>query len=343
LQLAATPGLVRRHKRCTAMHGAPAVLASLGVSKGVGASVTSAQERIATAVLVPIVTAILGALGIAFQDWRQRRSQVGRRRLALEDASRQVSFAAEWLNTRKLLADSPEALQEATARAGAWLEEASARVQAATPPPIGERPPVTLRRLLLFYPLQGRAAKIIRGAFYGCVGLVIATTGNAITTAFDPQIRSEYLLGNSTFAIATAAVALGLRFWAVAAEARRPRGEKRQRITLRRSSMRFRRWLLLYRFRRRTASLVRIIFYATLVFAFFWVMAALTEWGTPGFAADLSYLIAVLGYAVGLRYWAASLETTRKESKAGPPTTPATAFEESEASGSWSKPVRTDG
>lgn len=325
------------------MHGAPVVLASLGVSKGLGASVTSAQERIATAVLVPIVTAILGALGIALQDWRQRRSQAGRRRLALEDASRQVSFAAEWLNTRKLLAESPEALQEATARAAAWLEEASARVRAATPPPIGERPPVTLRRLLLFYPLQGRAANIIRGAFYVCVGLVIAATGNAISTAFDPKIRSEYLFGNSTLVIAMAAVALGLRFWAVAAEARRPRAEKRQRITLRRSLLLLRRWLLLYRFRRRTAGLVRIIFYASLVFAFLLAIAALTEWGTPGFVADLSYLIAVLGYAVGLRYWAASLETTRKESKAGPPPTPATAFEESQASGSWSRSVRTDG
>jgi hypothetical protein len=296
--------------------------------------VSSAQERIVIAVLVPVVTAILGALGIAFQDWRQRRSQVGRRRLALEDAGRQVSFAAEWLNTRKLLADSPEALQEATDRAAAWLEEASARVQAATPPPVGGRPPVTLRRLLLFYPLQGRAANLIRGAFYVCVGLVIAATGNAITTAFDPQIRSEYLFGNSTFAIVTAAVALGLRFWAVAAEARRSRGERRQRITLRRSLLLFRRWLLLYRFHRRTASLVRVIFYASLVFAFLLASAALTEWGTPGFVADLSYLLAVLGYAVGLRYWAASLETTRKESKAGPPPTPATAFEESQAIGS---------
>jgi hypothetical protein len=129
--------------------------------------VTSAEVvTIAAAVLVPVVTAVLGVLGIVFQDWRLRRTQAGRRKLALEDASRQVSFAAEWWNARKLLADSPEAMQEATTRAVAWLEEASSLVADSEPPLIGERPPITLRRLLLLYPVHGRAANVIRVAFY---------------------------------------------------------------------------------------------------------------------------------------------------------------------------------
>ena len=46
-------------------------------------------------IMVPVLTALLGGLGIAFQDWRARRSQVIRRRLALDDAARQIGLAAE--------------------------------------------------------------------------------------------------------------------------------------------------------------------------------------------------------------------------------------------------------
>jgi hypothetical protein len=82
--------------------------------------VTSDQVvSLAAALLVPIVTAVLGVLGLMFGDWRQRRTETGRRKLALEDASRQVSFAAEWWNAKKLLAASLEAEQEATTRAAA--------------------------------------------------------------------------------------------------------------------------------------------------------------------------------------------------------------------------------
>jgi hypothetical protein len=79
---------------------------------------SSAQTvTIVTAISVPVVTAILGVIGVMFQDWRARKTQAGRRKLALEDARRQVSFATEWWNARKLLADSTETVQEVTASA----------------------------------------------------------------------------------------------------------------------------------------------------------------------------------------------------------------------------------
>jgi hypothetical protein len=325
------------------MHGAAthAMLASVAVSMGLGASVSSA-EQIASAVLVPVVTAILGALGIAFQDWRQRRSQAGRRKLALDDASRQVSFAAEWFNTRKLLADSPEAMQEATLRAAAWLEEASARVAESTPPPTGEKPPITLRRLLAFYPIQGRAANVIRGVFYVCVGFLIWTAGNAITVVLDPHERGKYLWGNTAAVMVVAAVALGLRFWVGVAEARRPKGEKAHRVTLGHSLSLLRRWFLLYRFHRRTANVVRILFYASLGTAIFIATGLLDELDKPVLASNASLVIALAGYAVGLRYWAASLEATRKNGRASHTLSPATTIDESQSGGSWSGPVRTD-
>jgi hypothetical protein len=57
----------------------------------------SAQEVVAVtvAVLVPVVTAVAGVVSLLVQDWRVRRSSAGRRRLAFEDATRQVSRMVE--------------------------------------------------------------------------------------------------------------------------------------------------------------------------------------------------------------------------------------------------------
>jgi hypothetical protein len=116
------------------------------------------QDQLVTivaAVLVPLVTAAAGVLGVMFQDWRRRRSQLGRRRLAFTDAGRQVGFAIDWWNAKKMVTDSPDAMLEARSRAAAWLEEASARVAGSELPISRRTQPITLGRLLLFYPLHG--------------------------------------------------------------------------------------------------------------------------------------------------------------------------------------------
>jgi hypothetical protein len=136
-------------------------------------------------VLVPIVTAMAGILGVMLQDWRVRKSQAGRRKLALEDASSQVSFAADWWNAKKLIADSPEVVQEAQKCVQDWLEEASARVIGSELPTARQRSPITLRRLLLFYPLQGRIANLIRGCFYVSLGVLISFVGFTISDVLE--------------------------------------------------------------------------------------------------------------------------------------------------------------
>lgn len=64
---------------------------------------TEQVVTIVVALLVPMVTGVVGSLGILFQDWRARRSRAGRRKLALEDATRQVAFATEWWKARQSL------------------------------------------------------------------------------------------------------------------------------------------------------------------------------------------------------------------------------------------------
>jgi hypothetical protein len=101
--------------------------------------------KILVSILVPVVTAVAGAITFAFQDWWVQRSKTGRRKLAVEEARAQVNFVADWWNAAKSLEQSPEALQEAAKRATALLEEASTVISAVgLMSPVPE-PPLTLR------------------------------------------------------------------------------------------------------------------------------------------------------------------------------------------------------
>src|ERR1700754_2757384 len=84
--------------------------------------------RIVLTVVTPILTAGVGIAALVVGDWRERRTQAGQRKLAFEDASRQVEFAKDWWNASKLIAESPDTEQRASAQAQAWLDEASALV-----------------------------------------------------------------------------------------------------------------------------------------------------------------------------------------------------------------------
>jgi hypothetical protein len=279
--------------------------------------------NIAVALLAPILTAVLGVLGLVFGDWRQRRTEAGRRKLSLEDASRQVQFASEWWSARKLLAESPEAVQQATARAGAWLEEAYEVVAASKPPPVEEKQPITLRRLLLLYPLQSRAANAIRVLYYFALGWLLAWAGSMLNNIFVPETAKEDLFGNIAIVSASAVLALGLRFWAERAEKRRVARGKPRRIS-------FDRALLFYDFHRRAARVVRAIFYIYSVLSAILVILLLwSGWDDPHYlAGNVVFCVILILYAVGFRYWAVSLEE-RHEIEASLVVTTATATDDS--------------
>jgi len=164
--------------------------------------------------LVPIVTALAGIAGITIQDWRAHRTRVGRRKLALEDARLQVSFATEWWKARKLISDSAEALNEATGSALTWLEQASAQVAESQALHNVKRPPVTLgRRLLLFYRLNGQAAMILKVLFY--VFSIFFLISCAVTAS---DARTGYVGGDLALDAFLALLTLGLRLAAVSSQ-----------------------------------------------------------------------------------------------------------------------------
>src|SRR6476469_3582136 len=217
--------------------------------------------RIALTVITPILTAGIGIGALVIGDWRERRTQHGRRKLAVEDASRQVAVAADWWNASKLVADSPDAQQQAATRAQAWLDEASALIAESKPPPIDEKPAITLRRLLLAFPMQRRAARVLRGVFYFCLGLVVFQVASAMGSAFGrpetlgiPNYFSGGLIYGDLIAICVmTVVAMAFRFSALHVEKSEPTAQNR-RLTLRSA-------LLLYRFKRPAAAIARTVFW----------------------------------------------------------------------------------
>jgi hypothetical protein len=250
--------------------------------------------------LVPVVAAVAGIVGVMFQDWRVQRSQAGRRRLALEDAQRQVTFVTAWWNASKLLAGSPEAMRESTALATAWLERTSAGIPALEMPAVAEKRRITFRRLLLFYPLPGTLANIIRAGFYLLLAALTLGVGTTISDVLEFPRSAGYDYEDVVF---FALAALLFRFWAVRAENRKSR-----KLDLRPGVLRVA--MLLYRLGGVSASVMRIAFYAAAVGAIVWLAKTMDFWSDgKQLPHDIARMITAAGLLIGIRCWAASLGT----------------------------------
>ncbi len=262
--------------------------------------------RIALTVITPILTAGIGIVALVIGDWRERRTQAGRRKLAFEDASRQVEFAADWFKASNQI--TPDGEQAAAARAQAWLDEASDLVDEWKPTPRSEeKQSITARRLLLAYPMHRRGARILRGFYYFFLGVVVIQVSGAMASAFGredtlgvPNYFSGGLIYTDLLGIVLwTLVAMGFRFWALRAEEAHLSDGPHRRMTVRDA-------LLLHRINGIRAHVARVVYW-------FWVL--LTVLITVAVAvsavedvrvlpANLVVLIAWIGWGIGLRYWA---------------------------------------
>jgi hypothetical protein len=172
--------------------------------------------------VAPVVTALVGVIAVLFQEWQRRRTLAGQRRLAFEDARLQVSFVTEWWNAEKLISTSPERLESVNRQAVRWLAEASERVKVLTKESgqlvidqaleVSAGSSIAPRRLLLLYPLHGRAAKIARVVFLLSLALLVLWGTSPLYDSPD-FIESDIII--STF---LAFITLAYRFWAASAD-----------------------------------------------------------------------------------------------------------------------------
>ncbi|MDA4101108.1 hypothetical protein MMON44395_05835 [Mycolicibacterium monacense DSM 44395] len=277
--------------------------------------------RIALTIVTPIVTAGIGILALVVGDWRERRTQTGRRKLAVEDACRQVGFAADWFSASKLINDSPEVQQQAAAQAQAWLDEAAELLSESTPPPSAEvTKSVTARRLLLAYPMHRRGARVLRGLYYFFLGVVVLQFSGALGAAFGrtdtlgvPNYFSGGLIYTDLLVIFLyTLVAMGFRFWSLRVEESRVTAAPRMTI---------RRALLLYRLRGLRAILARFLFHCwvalTVLIAVLTVVSAIDD--PRVLPSNLVAIAALVGWAIALRYWAVSKDSQLPPSGSVPP------------------------
>lgn len=263
--------------------------------------------RIALTVITPILTAGLGIVALVVGDWRERRTQAGRRKLSYDDATRQVKFAADWYKASKDIA--PDTEQQAAARAQAWLDEAAELVAESTPPPSEEKRTVTVRRLLLAYPMHRRSARVVRGFYYFFLGVVILQVSGALGSAFgrtDTLGVPNYFSGGMVYVdllgiFMWTVVAMGFRSWSQRTEEAEPESGPPHRVTLRQA-------LLLHRLNGIRANIARIVYWLWLVAIVVVVVVSAVSADTDPrtLPSNLVVLVAWVGWAIGLHYWAVS-------------------------------------
>jgi hypothetical protein len=176
----------------------------------------------AVALLVPVITAVIGTLGISLQDRQLRRSATEQHKAAFEDAIRRVSFATQWLQAKQSLGGGSAQLDrddEQVARA--WINQASAIAQSTGVAVAADDTRSLTRRLFLLYEMKGWAAKVVRVVFYLPVGFVgwiaLIALGEVLSnTTYEDQLSWEV-----TGSVMGGLAALVLRVWAVGLDTRK--------------------------------------------------------------------------------------------------------------------------
>jgi hypothetical protein len=127
------------------------------------------DRELLTALLGPLVTGFLAALGVWLKDWRQRRDDEQRRRRTLSHAREQVGFIQAWVEAHQRVAPA-SAHEQARTQAQLDLEQAYAAVARSLAVPMEEREPITLGKLvgslLLLRRLRTKWAKAARVIYY---------------------------------------------------------------------------------------------------------------------------------------------------------------------------------
>jgi hypothetical protein len=264
---------------------------------------------IPSTLLAPVLTAILSGIGVVVQDWRVRRSRVGRRKLAIGDAVAQVEFIVKWWTARQSLAESPEVLRADAAEVAAWLGRARSLVNE-TEQAVTRSQPMSFRRLMLMQPFDDLAAKLLRVGFLVSFGLATMSLATSLSQRLTGETDTPgwvdyYLIAGALFAL----VGLAFRILAVEAEDRFDAGVARGEP--RRGS--FRTALLAYAFHRTGARVVRVLFYAGLVGVTYYLVWRVDLLTTGGLAMawiphDVVAVVVYGGAMLGLRSWALSLE-----------------------------------
>src|SRR5436190_748302 len=106
--------------------------------------------------LVPLVTAVIGAIGLMLKDRRLAHDARAVRESALTEATAQIGFATDWWKAQQLLGADDHS--DANQKLRAWLVKAEATAGVAEETHV-DRNPVTFRRLFLLEPMHRTSSR----------------------------------------------------------------------------------------------------------------------------------------------------------------------------------------
>ncbi|MDO3637166.1 hypothetical protein [Mycolicibacterium arseniciresistens] len=284
-----------------------------------GMVVSDTAIDVALTLATPVLTTALGIVGLTVSDWRQKRTQAGRLKHAFEDANRQVAFATEWLKAREAVVTDTATLETARAETLAWLDDAWTKVAQSKAVQAQNKPPVTLRRLFLLFPMQSGLARRLRAGYLFVSSFlplfILGAVYGWLTHAqhdSSPYVGSSHFYRNVVGLGVVLLLSAGLRSYAIHAETNRP--------SVHHGGKGLRRALLLYRFHRPAAKVVRILFYLLLAHTFSSVVSTTLMGVGPKeeLALHLGLIATYVAWTALLAIWAASLEAAASQAPGTP-------------------------
>ena len=143
--------------------------------------------------LLLVLSAVLSALGLWFQDWRNKRSLESRRQRVLREANDHVVFLKEWLAVQS--SASPDEVERARVQISTELREVYEQVADVRRSEDDLDTTFGLRQLLLLHlrPIEARTRLMRRLYYVSLVWLTIVTISVANDVGGVEEDRSWYV------------------------------------------------------------------------------------------------------------------------------------------------------
>lgn len=192
------------------------------------------QRTLVTAVLPPLITAALAALGLWISERRKDRSAAERRRKAIDEENDHITYLKSWLET-ELLVGGTEGVDAVKTRAEVrrQLTESRARLARAemnTPQEDAQSAVIRALKKAALVPLLRPAARVVRLCYWSVLGFGLLLLFFATTTDYSDvraiDVRpSDIFFFSLMITLPFLVVAVLLAVWARALELRQVRQE----------------------------------------------------------------------------------------------------------------------
>ncbi len=162
--------------------------------------------------LVPVVTALIGAIGLMLKDRRLAHDLRAMRGRALSEATAQIAFATDWWKAQQLLGADEASDANQTLRA--WLVKAETTAAVAQETQVHHNS-VTFRRLFLLEPMHRTSSRVLRFLFWISALWLVVT---AAVTASDIGSHHRGISDDIGGLVFIAVMTIVLHMWAEASD-----------------------------------------------------------------------------------------------------------------------------